>query len=42
MAVSRSAGTSGQILDASIVPVPRNHYTHEKNAAIKDNEKPEG
>jgi hypothetical protein len=32
----------GQILDASIVPVPRNHNTREENAAIKDGEKPEG
>lgn len=33
---------SGQILDASIVPVPRNHNTREENAAIKDGEEPEG
>jgi transposase, IS5 family len=32
----------GQILDASIVPVPRNHNTREENAAIKGGEKPEG
>ncbi len=32
----------GQILDASIVPVPRNHNTREENAAIKDGEEPEG
>jgi transposase, IS5 family len=32
----------GQMLDASIVPVPRNHNTREENAAIKDGEEPEG
>jgi IS5 family transposase len=32
----------GQILDASIVPVPRNHNTREENASIKGGEKPEG
>ncbi|MFT4961242.1 MAG: IS5 family transposase [Paracoccaceae bacterium] len=32
----------GQILDASIVPVPRNHNTREENAAIKGGEEPEG
>lgn len=32
----------GQILDASIVPVPRNHNTRKENAAIKDGEVPEG
>lgn len=32
----------GQILDASIVPVPRNHNTREENAAIKGGEVPEG
>ena len=32
----------GQILDASIVPVPRNHNTREENAAIKDGKEPEG
>ena len=31
----------GQILDASIVPVPRNHNTREENAAIKGGEVPE-
>ena len=31
----------GQILDASIVPVPRNHNTREENATIKDGEVPE-
>ena len=31
----------GQILDASIVPVPRNHNTREENAAIKNGEEPE-
>lgn len=31
----------GQILDASIVPVPRNHNTREENAAIKTGEVPE-
>ena len=31
----------GQILDASIVPVPRNHNTREENAAIKKGEVPE-
>ena len=31
----------GQILDASIVPVPRNHNTREENATIKDGEIPE-
>jgi len=30
----------GQILDASIVPVPRNHNTREENAAIKKGEGP--
>jgi len=30
----------GQILDASIVPVPRNHNTREENAAIKDGKEP--
>ena len=32
----------GQILDASIVPVPRNHNTREENAAIKADEVPDG
>jgi len=32
----------GQILDASIVPVPCNHNTREENAAIKDGKEPEG
>ena len=32
----------GQILDASIVPVPRNHNTREENAAIKDGKEPAG
>jgi len=32
----------GQILDASIVPAPRNHNTREENAAIKDGREPEG
>ena len=31
----------GQILDASIVPVPRNHNTRDENAAIKKGEGPE-
>ena len=31
----------GQILDASIVPVPRNHNTREENKAIKAGETPE-
>jgi len=31
----------GQIPDASIVPVSRNHNTHDKNAAIKKGEVPE-
>jgi hypothetical protein len=31
-----------QILDASIVPVPRNHNTRDENAAIKKGEVPEG
>jgi hypothetical protein len=31
----------GQILDASIVPVPRNHNTRGENAAIKKGEGPE-
>ncbi len=31
-----------QILDASIVPVPRNHNTREENAAIKGGDEPEG
>ena len=31
----------GQILDASIVPVPRNHNTRAENAAIKGGEVPE-
>ncbi len=31
----------GQILDASIVPVPRNHNTRDENAAIKNGEVPE-
>lgn len=32
----------GQILDASIVPVPRNHNKREENAAIKSGEVPKG
>jgi IS5 family transposase len=32
----------GQILDASIVPVPRNHNKREENTAIKVGETPEG
>ena len=32
----------GQILDASIVPVPRNHNTRDENKAIKNGEAPEG
>lgn len=32
----------GQILDASIVPVPRNHNTRDENKAIKAGETPEG
>jgi len=32
---------SGQILDASIVPVPRNHNTRDENVAIKKGEVPE-
>jgi IS5 family transposase len=32
----------GQILDASIVPVPKNHTTREENKAIKNGEVPEG
>jgi IS5 family transposase len=31
-----------QIMDASIVPVPRNHNTREENAAIKADEEPDG
>jgi hypothetical protein len=31
----------GQIVDASIVPVPRNHNTRDENAAIKRGEVPE-
>ena len=31
----------GQILDASIVPVPSNHNTRDENAAIKKGEGPE-
>ena len=31
----------GQILDASIVPVPRNHNTRDENAAIKNGDVPE-
>ncbi len=31
----------GQILDASIVPVPRNHNTRDENATIKKGEVPE-
>ncbi len=31
----------GQILDASIVPVPRNHNTRDENTAIKSGEVPE-
>ena len=30
----------GQILDASIVPVPKNHNTREENKAIKKGEVP--
>ena len=30
----------GQILDASIVAVPRNHNTREENATIKNGEVP--
>lgn len=32
----------GQILDASIVPVPKNHNTREENKAIKAGEDPDG
>jgi IS5 family transposase len=32
----------GQILDASIVPVPKNRNTREENAAIRNGEVPEG
>lgn len=32
----------GQILDASIVPVPRNHNRRDENKAIKNGEVPEG
>tara|TARA_R110002074_G_scaffold289985_1_gene461789 strand:- start:1745 stop:2470 length:726 start_codon:yes stop_codon:yes gene_type:complete len=32
----------GQILDASVVPAPRNHNTREENAAIKNGEVSEG
>lgn len=32
----------GQILDASIVPVPGNHNIYEENAAIKGGNEPEG
>ena len=32
----------GQILDASIVPVPKNHNTREENKAIKAGDEPEG
>jgi IS5 family transposase len=32
----------GQILDASIVPVPRNHNTRDENKAIKGGDVPEG
>ena len=32
----------GQILDASIVPVPRNHNSRDENAAIKNGDLPEG
>ena len=32
----------GQILDASIVPVPKNRNTREENKAIKAGEEPEG
>jgi len=32
----------GQILDASIVPVPRNHNKRDENVAIKAGETPEG
>ena len=32
----------GQILDASIVPVPKNHNTRDENKAIKAGEEPEG
>jgi len=32
----------GQILDASIVPVPKNHNTRDENEAIKAGEEPEG
>jgi hypothetical protein len=31
----------GQILDASIVPVPKNHNTRDENKAIKSGEVPE-
>lgn len=33
--------SGGHILDASIVPVPRNHNTRDENAAIKKGETPE-
>jgi hypothetical protein len=32
----------GQILYASIVPVPRNHNTRDENKAIKAGEEPDG
>lgn len=35
-------GLVGQILDASIIQVPRNRNTREENAAIKADEEPEG
>lgn len=35
------AAQGGQILDASIVPVPRNRNTREENAAIKNGEEPQ-
>lgn len=31
-----------QILDASIVPVPRNHNTREENVAVKGGDEPKG
>ncbi len=46
-ALRRASGTAGlfarggQILDASIVPVPRTHNTRAENAAIKAQETPE-
>jgi len=39
---SKGIWRGGQIIDASIVPVPRNYNKREENKAIKTGELPEG